>query len=99
VTPAEAIEAAELAAAESRYRFQLAREMAAVAYERGQVDGYLLAVADFKAFQHGLVRDAELETARWGPAGREHFADPRPGDFPGRAARRPEPEPDLEACI
>jgi hypothetical protein len=26
---------------------------------------------------------AELEVLRWGPRGREHFADPRPGDFPG----------------
>jgi hypothetical protein len=26
---------------------------------------------------------AELERRRWGPGGREHFADPRPGDFPG----------------
>jgi hypothetical protein len=27
---------------------------------------------------------AELERRRWGPEGREHFADPRPGDYPGR---------------
>lgn len=27
----------------------------------------------------------ELEERRWGPGGREHFADPRPGDYPGRA--------------
>lgn len=26
----------------------------------------------------------DLERARWGPGGRAHFADPRPGDFPGR---------------
>ena len=30
---------------------------------------------------------AELERRRWGPGGREHFGDPRPGDFPGRKAR------------
>ena len=35
---------------------------------------------------------AELEERRWGPGGREHFADARPGDFPGRDARQPEPE-------
>lgn len=29
---------------------------------------------------------AQLEERRWGPGGREHFADPRPGDFPGRQA-------------
>jgi hypothetical protein len=26
---------------------------------------------------------AELERRRWGPGGREHFGDPRPGDYPG----------------
>jgi hypothetical protein len=26
---------------------------------------------------------AELEELRWGPGGREHFGDPRPGDFRG----------------
>jgi hypothetical protein len=96
VTPAEAIEAAELAGAEIRYRHQVAREMAAAAYERGQVDGYMMAIADFKAHQHGLVRDAELEARRWGPDGRAHFADPRPGDFPGRAPPEPQPEPEPE---
>jgi hypothetical protein len=31
---------------------------------------------------------AELERRRWGPGGRARFADPRPGDFPGREPRR-----------
>jgi hypothetical protein len=26
---------------------------------------------------------AELEARRWGPAGREHYGDPRPGDYCG----------------
>jgi hypothetical protein len=26
---------------------------------------------------------AELERRRWGPGGRSHFANPRPGDYPG----------------
>ena len=39
---------------------------------------------------------AELEERRWGPGGRAHFADPRPGDYPGRGARQPEPEPEPE---
>jgi len=95
VTPAEAIEVAELAAAETRYRNQLAREMAEAEYERGQADGYLRAIADVKAVQHGLVLDAQLETLRYGPGGRAHFADPQPGDFPGRGGY-PEPEPELE---
>ena len=38
---------------------------AAAEYERGQVDGYHLAIADLKAFQHAEVRDAELERRRW----------------------------------
>jgi len=95
VTPAEAIEAAELVGAEIRYRNQLARETAQAAYQRGHADGYLRAIADVKAAQHGMVLDAQLETLRYGAAGREHFADARPGDFRGRAAR--EPEPELEA--
>jgi hypothetical protein len=95
MTPAEAIEAAELAEAEIRYRNQMAREMAAAEYERGQAEGYARAIADVKAIQHGLVLDAELEARRYGPGGRAHFADPRPGDFPGRAAV-PEPEPEIE---
>lgn len=32
----------------------------------------------------GGTTHAELERRRWGPRGREHFGDPRPGDFTGR---------------
>jgi hypothetical protein len=28
---------------------------------------------------------AELEALRWGPGGRAHFGDPRPGDYRGAA--------------
>jgi hypothetical protein len=96
VTPAEAIAAAELIEAETRYRNQLAREMYQIGRERALAEGYALAIADVKAHQHGIVRDAELEVARWGPGGRAHFGDPRPGDFPGRQR---EPEPELEAQL
>ena len=34
---------------------------------------------------HGISYD-ELERRRWGPGGREHFCDPRPGDHGGSAA-------------
>ena len=102
MTPQDAIDAAELVEAETAYRNQLARQMtehaAAAEYERGLAEGYLRAIADLKAFQHAEVRDAELEARRWGPGGRAHFADPRPGDFPGRAAEaqaEPEPEPEI----
>jgi len=97
VTPAEVIEAAELAEAEIRYRNQLAREMYAAGRRDAEARGYVRAIADVKAAQHGLVRDAEIEARRWGPGGREHFADPRPGDFPGRARPEAETEIELEA--
>ncbi len=80
-----------LAETQTRYRNRLAREM----YERGRRDaeaehaeGWRLMaapVADGRSF-------AEIEECRWGPGGREHFAGPRPGDFPGRGA-----EPEREA--
>jgi len=107
VTPEEAIEAADLAETETRYRLQFAREIrdatAAAEFDRGYEAGYLRAVEDVKAAQQGIVRDVGLEEARWGLGGREHFGDPRPGDFPGRAPPEsqadPEPESELEAAI
>jgi hypothetical protein len=48
---------------------RICREMvgatAAAERERGLHEGYLLAVADFKAYLHGVVRDAEVERRRW----------------------------------
>jgi hypothetical protein len=97
VTPQEAIEAAELMEAEAAYRNQVGREMFAA--------GYAAAEADMDAAWNRIARaavcsppHAELEEKRWGPGGREHFADPRPGDYPGRraAAEVPDPEPELE---
>ena len=107
MTPDQAIEAAELVEAETRYLHQLARE----AYEAGHADGYRAgyrqADADQAARWNQAARavadgpaHAELEERRWGPGGRAHFADPRPGDFPGRGAQsQPEPEtgPEMEA--
>ena len=96
MTPAEAIEAAELAGAETRYRNQLAREM----YEAGWRNGYQAARDDVEAEEARRWADftrrlanapthAELEERRWGPGGRAHLIAPRPG--------RREPEPELEA--
>jgi hypothetical protein len=60
--------------------------------------GYAAAEADRDRAWNAIARaavhgpsHAELEERRWGPGGRAHFADPRPGDFPRRAAR-PQPE-------
>ena len=105
----EAVEAAGLAEAETRYRHQLARE----AYEAGHADGYRAgyrqADADQAARWNQAARaalygttHAELEERRWGPGGRARFAEPRPGDFPGRGAQpRPEPgtEPEMGAAL
>jgi hypothetical protein len=95
MTPEEAIEAAELADAETRYRNQLGREM----YAAGRRDAEAAAALRYD----GLTRPADeavaaLSDRRWGPGGRAHFGDPRPGDYPGRvpAQRQPEPEPEAE---
>lgn len=54
----------------------------------GYAAGYEQAVRDWKVTA-GLLPGgpayAELERRRYGPGGRERFADPRPGDFPGVA--------------
>ena len=102
MTPEQASEAAEQVEAETAYRLQLARE----AYEAGHADGYRAGYRQADADQvarwnhaaraiDGPAR-AELEEQRWGPGGRAHFADPRPGDFPGRGAQR-QPETEIEA--
>jgi hypothetical protein len=99
MNPREAIEAAELAEAETAYRLQLAREM----YQAGRRDAEADMAARWAQIArpavHGMSQ-AELEERRWGPGGRAHFADPRPGDFPGRGAQpqaQPQPEREMEA--
>lgn len=70
----------------------LARWFGRAEYERGWRDGYEQTAADLEAdwqeftqpTAERLARDAGLMERRWGPGGREHFGDPRPGDFPGR---------------
>jgi hypothetical protein len=48
-----------------------------------------------------VIQQAELEGRRRGPGGRAHFAEPRPGDFPGQGiealTRHPGTEPKTEA--
>jgi hypothetical protein len=100
VTPKEAIEAAELVEVEERYRRQIGREM----YAAGRRDAEAemaerwnrIAGPVSRARDHGGIE--EIEVRRWGPGGRAHFGDPRPGDFPGRvpAQRQPEAGPELE---
>jgi len=105
VNPREAIEAAELAEAETAYRQQLAREMYQAGQRAGFQAGYRQANTDEAAQWAKVTRSvargishAELEQRRWGPGGRAHFADPRPGDFPGRGAKpQAQPEQEMEA--
>jgi hypothetical protein len=104
MTPREAIEAADLAEAETAYRSQLGREMYQAGHGDGYQAGYRQAEADQAARWNQAARAAlgpsyaELEERRWGPGGRARFADPRPGDFPGRGAQpRPEAENEPEA--
>jgi len=97
MTPAEAIEAAELAEAESRYRSQVGRLM----FEAGRREAEAEMAAQWSRVTAATRGPdlAEIEERRWGPGGREHFADPRPGDYPGcvPSPRQPEPELELEA--
>jgi hypothetical protein len=107
---AAALEEATRAEAETRYRLQLARESfqaglalgaararEALLHEQAEAQRQAAAaiVSALMSPSH-----AELEQRRWGPGGRAHFADPRPGDFPGRGAQRhaqPGTEREIEA--
>ena len=95
MTPEEAIEAAELVEAETAYRLEMARESFAAGYaaaEAAMADRWnTIAETTAPGPSH-----AELEEKRWGPGGHAHFADPRPGDYPGRLAVEAQAEPDLE---
>jgi hypothetical protein len=48
-------------------------------YHCGYVDGLLRR----KHLEHDAVEAARIELARWGPGGREHFGNPRPGEYAG----------------
>jgi hypothetical protein len=94
VNPEDAIQTAELAEAQTDYRHQLFRDIYQAGRRAGFEAGYRQATADQAARRAEIARPvthgishAQLEERRWGPGGRAHFADPRPGDFPGRAAQ------------
>ena len=93
MNPQEAIQAAELAEAETAYRHQLARQM----YQAGHRDAEAEMARRWDRIARPAaygISHADLEQRRWGPGGRAHFADPRPGDFPGRGAK---PQPGHQA--
>lgn len=106
MTPDDALRHADEIEAETRYRDQLARESFDAGVRYGYQRGVEAARGELSAGHAAWWRDrgqrlvdepshAELEEIRWGPGGREHYGDPRPGDYPGRQAQ-PEPEPDPE---
>lgn len=117
MTPREAIEAAELVEAETAYRQQIAREAYQAGLEAGYKRGYEAGAGQCEAEHAAWWRNhgqslvnrpshAELEERRWGPGGRAHYGDPRPGDYPGRriqaeraASARAEAERELEIAI
>ncbi len=90
MTPDEVVERADEITAETRYRLQFARQ----AQQAGFAAGRRSAFAEMaRAWQHAAKAVTEpVDERRWGRGGRAHFADPRPGDFPGRNA-----ETELEA--
>ncbi len=83
---------------EVAYRRQLCREVARDAWRRGYRAGYERGARVMEATWPAIVAPviasrpdhAELELRRWGPGGREHFGDPRPGDYPGTERRHHE---------
>lgn len=98
MTPAEAIALADQIEAEMKLRDQIGREMYRAGLEDGYRQGYAVASGEREAEHAAWWRDhgqtlvnrpthAELEERRWGPGGRAHYGDPRPGDYPGRQPR------------
>jgi hypothetical protein len=85
--------------AEVMYRVEHARQ----AYERGFADGrragYEQRFREMERAWHAVADPiarggptfAELEARRWGPGGRAHFGDPRPGDYVPPRAREATP--------
>jgi hypothetical protein len=51
------------------------------------VDGYLACLAELADLIGGRIfppSPSPLDVLRWGPGGRAHAGDPRPGDYPGK---------------
>jgi len=92
-TRAEVLAEADRITRRSLWELAWARWHGRAEYERGWRDGYEQAAADLerdwqeiaKPTAERLIRDHGLMARRWGPGGREHFGDPRPGDrYPAR---------------
>jgi hypothetical protein len=64
--------------------YRAGRESRARDYARGRIDGFAVCKAAMHDATVAAMDDHLAYLARWGPGGREHFADPRPGDYRGR---------------
>lgn len=73
--PAPDAAAAQVGTWAAQQAFALGRESA----DR-EIAGALLDASE----AYRAAGSADQELAAYGPGGREHFGDPRPGDFPGR---------------
>jgi hypothetical protein len=90
MTPEEVFERADEIVTETRYRIEFAKEARRAGFEAGRRSAFAEMA---RAWEHCAKAVTEpVNERRWGPGGRAHFADPRPGDFPGRNA-----ETELEA--
>ena len=71
-----------------------AAQLAAEFYQDGRraADWEIAGVLADRSEAYRAPVEAEQEMAAYGPGGRAHFGDPRPGDFPGR-----QPEHEAEA--
>jgi hypothetical protein len=63
--------------------YRAGRESRASDYARGRIDGFAARKAAMHDATVAAMDDHLAYLARWGPGGREHFADPRPGDYMG----------------
>ena len=89
---AAAMAAADRIAARSAADLSWVRQHGEAEYRRGWRAGYEARAAELEADWHavadpaarGGLPHAELESRRWGPGGRDHFGDARPGDYRGR---------------
>ena len=90
MTPERVFERADEITAETRYRIQFAREARQAGFDAGRRSAFAEMARAWEQAAKAVTEP--VSERRWGPGGRAHFADPRPGDFPGRDA-----ETELEA--
>ena len=83
-------------AAHQAGREEAERERSVQAYEAGRLDAEEAMANRWDRITapvtSGSPDQRELEERRWGPSGREHFGDPRDGDYQGGPVKWAEPD-------